>query len=179
RPTSRVASARTLGINTMSSKQWQSYEEVAAYLLNEFAEHFALGRVEGKQLLAGSSGTSWEIDAKGIKTDDKSIVVIECKCYPNARVTQGIIATLAYSIEDVGAKGGIIVTPVGLQEGAAKVAAHNGITLVKLAPGSTTTEYLVRFLNKVCVGLTGEIRPSGRLSAVHIRAGKVTGRRES
>ena len=33
----------------VSSKSWQSYEEVAQYLLNKFADHFELGHVEGKQ----------------------------------------------------------------------------------------------------------------------------------
>jgi hypothetical protein len=46
---------------------WRSYEEVAQYLLGQMAALFGLGRVEGKQLIAGASGTSWEIDAKGAK----------------------------------------------------------------------------------------------------------------
>ena len=30
-------------------KDWERYEQAAQYLLNEFASHFGLGRVEGKR----------------------------------------------------------------------------------------------------------------------------------
>jgi hypothetical protein len=50
-----------------SSMKWQSYEEIAAYLLNQFADTFGLKTVEGKQTVVGlRSGTNWEIDAKGL-----------------------------------------------------------------------------------------------------------------
>jgi hypothetical protein len=46
------------------AKKWQTYEEVAAHLLDEFAAEFGLSRVEGKQIVDGQhSGTKWEIDA--------------------------------------------------------------------------------------------------------------------
>ena len=48
-------------------QDWERYEQTAQYLLNEFAEHFGLGRVEDKQVVPGASGTEWEIDAKGVK----------------------------------------------------------------------------------------------------------------
>jgi hypothetical protein len=48
---------------------WQSYEQVGQFLLEQFARHFGLGRVEGKQLVRGASGTNWEIDAKAVKAD--------------------------------------------------------------------------------------------------------------
>ena len=66
----------------MSNKrQWENYEQVAHYLLNQFAEKFGLRRVEGKQLLVGQSGTTWEIDAKGTCQDGVDFVLIECRCY--------------------------------------------------------------------------------------------------
>lgn len=60
---------------------WRSYEEVAQYLLGQMAEHFALGRIEGKQIVAGASGARWEIDAKGVKEGDAGFVIIECRRY--------------------------------------------------------------------------------------------------
>lgn len=42
--------------------RWRSYEQVARYLLDQIAEHFGLGRVEGKQIVPGASGTRWEIE---------------------------------------------------------------------------------------------------------------------
>ena len=52
-------------------RAFEQYEQVTAFLLNEFAAHFGLGRVEGKQIIHGSrSGTNWEIDGKGIRSPD-------------------------------------------------------------------------------------------------------------
>src|SRR5690242_17015231 len=116
----------------MADKTWQSYEEVAAYLLGRFANEFGLGRVEGKQLVPGASGTNWEIDAKGYGQDGTSFVIVECKRYTTSRVSQEILAGLAFRIQDTGASGGIVVTPIGYQEGAKKVAAHVGIKTVQL-----------------------------------------------
>jgi len=42
------------------SRAFETYESVAEYLLSQFAEHFGLQRVEGKQVLQGKcSGTTW------------------------------------------------------------------------------------------------------------------------
>ncbi len=49
----------------MSEKRWKTYEEVAQFLLNRVADQFGVGRFEGKQVMPGESGTTWEIDAKG------------------------------------------------------------------------------------------------------------------
>ena len=141
----------------MSEKSWKSYEEVAAYLLNQFAEHFDLGRFDGKQIVAGESGTSWEIDAKGYSEDNQHFVIVECKRHTKAGISQAITSSLAWSIQDTGASGGILVSPLGLQAGAKKVAAKADIHEVIMREDSTTTEYLIKFLDKVCLGLTDVI----------------------
>ena len=57
---------------------WRSYEEVAVYLLNQFAHEFSLERVEGKQKIKGKrSATEWEIDAKGVRKGGEGFIVIE------------------------------------------------------------------------------------------------------
>lgn len=59
----------------MSRQQsWERYEGVARDLLDQFREHFGLDRVESKQRIAGRSGTSWEIDAKGVREGEDSFV---------------------------------------------------------------------------------------------------------
>lgn len=148
----------------MTENKWESYEEVAAYLLNLFAEDFGLGKVEGKQLVPGVSGTEWEIDAKGYSEGGKSFVIVECKRYTKSKVSQEVIAGLAFRISDTGAKGGIIVTPLGLQEGAKKVVAHTGIHTVRLNQDSTKTDYVLQFLNKFCVGLSETVHLEDNLS---------------
>jgi hypothetical protein len=49
----------------MPGSHWANYEEVAQFILNAMAKHFGVGRVEGKQVVPGASGTESEIDAKG------------------------------------------------------------------------------------------------------------------
>lgn len=138
----------------MTDKKWQSYEEVAAYLLNQFAEQFGIGRFEGKQVVAGESGTEWEIDAKGCSNDGSQFIVVECKRHTKSGISQAITASLAWSIQDTGASGGILVSPIGLQEGAKYVAAKAGIHEVILDQNSTTTDFVMKFLNRVCVGFS-------------------------
>ncbi len=66
----------------MAGKAWRSYEEVTQYLLNEFAEHFGLERVEEKQKIIGvRSGRKIEIDGKGVKVGDSGFLIVECKRY--------------------------------------------------------------------------------------------------
>lgn len=137
----------------MSSKKWESYEQVAAYLLNQFAEHFGLGRFEGKQVLPGASGTNWEIDAKGYAEDGSRFVIVECKRHTKSGISQEVLAGLAWRIQDTGASGGILVTPIGLQTGAQMVAAYARVHAVRLDQNSTTTEYILRFLNHVMLGV--------------------------
>lgn len=144
----------------MSEKQWKNYEEVATYLLNKFASHFGVGRVEGKQLVPGISGTEWEIDAKGCSNDEGHFIIVECKRYTKNGVSQAIAAGLAWIIQDSGASGGIIVTPIGLQEGAKKVAAKAGIHEVLLKQDATTTDYVLEFLNQVCLGFSNAVNVS-------------------
>ncbi|MCW5199019.1 restriction endonuclease [Desulfobulbus sp. F4] len=134
-------------------KSWKSYEEVAAYLLNKFAEHFGLECVEGKQLVPGESGTDWEIDAKGVANNGDGFLIVECRRYTTSRLDQESIAGLAFRIQDTGAQGGIVVTPLDLQAGAKKVAAYKNIHHVKLSPDSTTSVYVLRWLKEIFIGL--------------------------
>lgn len=47
----------------MQKKAWESYEQVAQFLLDQMAEQFDLSHVEGKQTIEGKrSGTIYEID---------------------------------------------------------------------------------------------------------------------
>jgi hypothetical protein len=135
-------------------EKWKTYEEVALHLLKRFAEHFGVGRFESKQLVAGDSGTEWEIDAKGCAADGSYFIIVECKRHTKTRISQAITGGLAWSIRDAGASGGILVSPLGFQEGAKKVANNSGIVEVRLDQNSTTTDFVLCFLNKVCIGFS-------------------------
>jgi hypothetical protein len=157
----------------VSTKVWQSYEEVAQYLLNQFAEHFELGHVEGKQIAVGNSGAEWEIDAKGVSDGGEAFFVIECRRYTRSHLNQESMAALAFRIQDTGAKGGIVVSPLELQRGAKKVAAFANIQHVTLDPQSTTSDYMLRFLNQVFIGVSDSVTVTDSVHIQVIRDGKV------
>ncbi|HEY4215104.1 MAG TPA: restriction endonuclease [Steroidobacteraceae bacterium] len=152
------------------TSSWKDYEEVACHLLNEFGGRFGLGHVEGKQIVPGASGTEWEIDAKASQTEGKGFLVVECRKHTK-NISQSQIAALAYTIEDTGADGGIMVTPVDLQSGALLVARCEGIQHIKLSRDSTTSDYLLEFLGNAIHGLsiveTGNLQDSTSCTVVH------------
>lgn len=138
------------------STTWKSYEDVARCLLDKIGDALGLERVEGKQSLVGESGTTWVIDGKGVRANDGAIVVIECRRYTTSRLKQEYMAGLAWRISDVGASGGIVVTPIGVQGGGQIVAKSAGIEVVHLDANSTT-DYVLKFLNKVFLGVTSPV----------------------
>ena len=151
-------------------QKWKTYEEVAAYLLNEFAAEFNLDRVEGKQVVEGQrSGTEWEIDAKGIRKGNEGFIIVECRRYTTSKQNQEKTSGLAYRIIDTGAAGGIIVSPFGLQKGARIVASAENILEVCLDPDSTPQDFAMRFLNKLMVGISQTIGLLASIDAEHER----------
>lgn len=152
----------------MSNQQtWKSYEDVARYLLNQFRQEFGLERVDPKQKIPGNCGTSWEIDAKGVREDNNSaIMLIECRQYRSKRLNQESVAGLAYRIIDTSAVGGIIVSPLPLQEGAQKVAEAKNIVHVQLCPDSTPEDFVIGFFNKIFVCVTERVSISEHVSVV-------------
>jgi hypothetical protein len=143
------------------TKPWETYEEGATYLLNQFAQEFGLDRVEGKQNIVGrESGTTWEIDAKGVRQGNIGFVIVECRRYTTSKQNQDKIGSLAYKIIDTGAGSGIIVSLLGLQEGAERIAAARNIISVRLNEDCHRHEYVLGFLNKMMIGVHDTISVS-------------------
>lgn len=152
---------------------WETYEDVAVYILDQIASNLELDleRVEGKQRLYGSrSSTNWEIDSKGVKVDGEGFVIIECRRYTVSNQNQERVAALAYRILDTGASGGILVSPLGFQEGAKKVAAAEGMHEVFMDADSTRTDYVLKFLNRIFAGVSLTVTPTFTATAVVTRA---------
>lgn len=162
------------------AKTWETYEKVAQHLLDEFAVHFELGRVEGKQIVPGQSGATWEIDAKGVKVDGEGFVIVECRRHTTSGLPQESLGALAFRIHDTQAAGAIVVTPLDLQAGAQKVAADANIVHVKLSPESTTTEYVMSFLDRVFIGVadTASVLLKERVAIEIFKNGKLVDKRE-
>ena len=152
-------------------KQWETYEEVAVHLLNQIASELGLERVEGKQGVYGSrSLTQWEIDGKGVEVGGEGFVIIECRRYTTSKQNQEKVAALAYRIIDTGASRGILVSPLGFQEGAKKVAAAEGIVEVLMNENSTRTDYVLQFLNKIFAGASDVAAATESMSVTVIPA---------
>lgn len=150
-------------------KKWETYEQVAQFLLDKVREHLGLERVEGKQIVAGASGASWEIDAKGVRLQpDSGIILVEVKRHTTARISQETVAGLAFRISDTGGTGGILVSPLGFQEGAKIVAESEGVVEVILDPDSTRTDYFLSFLNRTFVGVSETLKLGDRASVLKI-----------
>jgi hypothetical protein len=144
-------------MNKKKDPAWRSYEEIAAYVLNQCAAEFGLDRFEGKQLVAGKCGTEWQVDARGWSKDGSIHVVVECKKHTDTGISQAITASLAYVMTDTGAAGGFLVSPNGLQAGGKKVAAAEGIHEIKLDPASTTSAYFGEWLGSLRAGFTDHV----------------------
>ncbi len=145
----------------MKSKDtnWKTYEEVACYLLNQISEKFGVSSFEGKQKIEGQkSGTPWEIDAKGIKKGTDIFLIVECRRYTTSRQSQEKVGALAYRVQDTHAAGGIIVSPLGLQKGAEKVAIAENIHEVILDVNSTTKDFFMKYLNDFFLGVSDSIK---------------------
>jgi len=153
----------------MPAMTWQNYEQVATHLLNEFATHFGLTRVEPKQSVRGmKTGEDWEIDAKGIRSGDDGFVVVECRRKTTSKLKKSDIAALCFVISDTGAQGGITVSPYDLQAGAKRIAEHSNVIHVKLRADSTDESYVLGFLSMVFARVTDTV--AVRLTeSVHLR----------
>jgi hypothetical protein len=134
------------------NEEWKRYQDTAARILNEVADHFGLKRVEGQQSVPGlQSGTEWEIDAKGCLEENEAFVIVEARRYTSSKLKQEQLGALAYRITDTGAVGGIVVTPLGLQEGAQRIAKAEKITSVLLNADATPEQFAIEFLGNLIV----------------------------
>jgi hypothetical protein len=104
------------------------------------------------------------VDGKGVALGGDGLIIIECRRYTKSKQKQEDVGALAYRIIDTGASGGIVVSPLGLQEGAATVAAAENIQTVYMDENSTSTDYFLRFLNDTFVGMSDTINVTDELT---------------
>ena len=103
--------------------------------------------------MAGLSGAEWHVDAKAIREDGRTIIV-ECRRYPKSRLKQEAVAAIAHRVHDTGSAGGIIVSPLGLQRGAMKVASAANIVSIQLGPDATPESFRAKVFDTLIVGAT-------------------------
>jgi len=121
---------------------WETYEQVAHGFAELNKAYFRLHSVIRNPKLTGKqTGTTWSVDLAGHRQEDDGLVLVECKWRDNARVKQIEMAGLVYVMWDTGARGGIYVTTVGFQRGAARIAEAHGIRMVNLKSGDSEDTY--------------------------------------
>jgi len=157
----------------MAKRIWENYEDVTRQLLEDTKKHLKLSEVEGKQQIHGKkrSGTDWEIEAVAKRYENKKeeIILVECKCWSKSRLSQELLGGFAYRILDAGAQGGIIVTTIGLQEGAKKVAKAEKITEITLDTNSTNDDYIAQIGKKFFFRITAKM---GKGMATYVEVGR-------
>jgi hypothetical protein len=129
------------------SSTWVIYEDAARKALADMRDVLGIASVEGKQALVGAS-TNWEVDAKAWRDGSDDFLVIEIRRHTTSGLKQEELAAIAYRINDVGAVGGIVVTPLPLQKGAKAIAVNKDIAHVRLSAESTTESYLAEFMGR-------------------------------
>jgi len=147
-----------------SVKNWKNYEDVTKQLLSDVRDYLGLGQIEEKQKIRGKiSGTEWEVDVVAYDATDGKLILVECRQRSNSKLSQESLAGFAYRVKDTGADRGIIVTTIGLQDGAKKVAGAEKITEIKLDYNSTSENYIAQITNQIFVKLTDRIKFSESL----------------
>jgi len=95
--------------------------------------------------------------------DGTGFVVLEARRYTTSRLNKKAVASLAWTIRDTGARGGLIVSPLGLQAGAQALAGSQDIVAVHLSAESTTADYVLSFLGEVMFGKADGLQVSASL----------------
>ncbi len=131
------------------------FENVAFEVLTKLAPFLGLTSVEeGKQDLEAESGPPWQADL--VAYNEAGLIKIECKYRANQRdrVKRSDVAVLAFSIQDTGAVGGIIVSCHPLQEGAQALADHQGIPHLIIDSSSNLIEYKAKIKEMIFAGFS-------------------------
>ncbi len=126
-----------------------------------------IGRVSGRRIKVD---VSFETQLLGARI----LMLVECKCYKQT-VEVGDVEEFHSKLDDIGAHKGIMITTVGYQSGAIKVAKGRGIALALLRENQQPDE--LALITKAAARpetssfLRGNFRPWGRFSGPQEEAG--------
>jgi hypothetical protein len=138
----------------MSTAKGDKWEIAIKTILQDLSDFLQITNVEGepktKMKLAGNSGAKWQCDLVALRamkdTTDMKRVKIECKCSARDGIEQKELAAMAWSLEDTGAAG-LIVVNKELQDGAQKVAEQAEIGVLEFTPGDSEGNYRAKLTN--------------------------------
>ena len=130
------------------------YEWVTRRIFHDLREYLGIDRMSSDRTKhVGTSGAEWTVDASCYRIEDDTLVILECRRKTNSKVEQEEVGGLAYRFMDIGADMAYMVTPIGFQKGAQKVANANKINMVTLNADATDTEYILAVADQLFRGL--------------------------
>lgn len=137
----------------MSSPDWKKYEAASRKIIQILCDEFGIASVQGETKLIGKCGTEWSVEGTATLINGEGFLVLECRRYKTKRLNQEALGGLAYRIQDTGAAGGIIVSPLPLQKGAQYIAEAENIIPIQIESWSTAEYYLAKILGKTFRGI--------------------------
>lgn len=129
------------------------FEQTVRSILQQCRNALGYSHVDPKGKLPGKSGTKWEIDATAYLATSGDMVIVECRWRSTKKIDQEQIGALVFRVQDTGAVAGLMVTTIGLQKGAALVAAASQIGVAKLDPDATEREYVLELAGRLFHGI--------------------------
>lgn len=120
-----------------------AYEETVLSIIRDEIARDCPGTqytIRHDQSVPGESGHDHQIDITVEITcsGTRVLMLVECKCYSERRVTNEEVQVLASRLGDTGAHKGLIVTTIGFQKGAKTIARSKGIALVVTGTDAST-----------------------------------------
>jgi hypothetical protein len=124
-------------------ENWRNYEDAARKIigkLNSMKDELRIEKITDKQKIKGKSGEEWEMEIMASDSESGKPILLECKCWAKP-IPRDVIVSLAYKIKDVGGERGFIITTIGLQKGAKKIAELENIEIIKLNYDATADRF--------------------------------------
>src|SRR5690606_5965235 len=121
---SYAASARAHGVRRHMKRDWEIYEDAARVAVSNVLRDIGVTSVDEKCKVKGQSATEWEIDARAWLNGSERFLLVEARRHCTSGLRQEEVAAIAFRVQDIGACGAIVVSPLPLQEGAKLVASH-------------------------------------------------------
>jgi len=131
-------------------ENWRNYEDAARKIigkLNSMKDELRIEKITDKQKIKGKSGEEWEMEIMASDSESGKPILLECKCWAKP-IPRDVIVSLAYKIKDVGGDRAFIITPIGLQSGAKKLAGVEQIETILLTKDSTSSNFDLVLANR-------------------------------
>ena len=155
---------------------WERYEDAAREAVRRIAADLGLDHVVDEKKEYDGKSTSWELDVTAYAKGTGELVVFECR-KRGRNVEKGEMASFAYTIKDLNAKG-FIVSQKKLGKGASEIAAHEGIQHVQFTWNAETGDHVLKWLSQIYASVSDQLQPKQFFSADHVRGGESIGTHE-